>query len=78
MPKLTPQQTDQITNLLTAWYQTKYGNKWKENMYKNMRPSPKRDWAQMLNVTEKDIQYVHTMLVMNYAFEEFDAHYETN
>jgi hypothetical protein len=43
-----------------------------------MRPSPKRDWAQMLNVTEKDIQYVHTMLVMNYAFEEFDAHYETN
>jgi hypothetical protein len=76
--KLTYQQIDQITNLLTVWYQNKYGNKWKENIHKNMRPSPKRDWAHILNVTEKDIQQVHTMLVMNHAFEQADAHYEPN
>lgn len=75
---LTPQQRDQLVTLLTAWYQNKYSNAWKKNFHKNMRPTPINDWSNLIGASTKDIQDLRAMLVMQYAYEEFDAHYETN
>lgn len=64
---LTLKQQDQITLLFQTWYQSKYGNEWRANFHKNMRPTPVRAWAQLHGVSVKDIQQLKIKLVIEYT-----------
>lgn len=64
---LDEQQTIFFTNLLNQWYQNKYGDSWKENFCKNMKPSPIKQWSEQYNVSVKDIQNLRMLLTFKYA-----------
>lgn len=71
---LTQQQRDQITLLLETWYQNKYGNEWRANFHKNMRPSPVQEWAQLHGVSVKDIQQLKFELIFKYEINLLSTH----
>ena len=67
---LTKEQTEFFTNRLIAWYQSRYGEEWRQHFHKNMRPSPVNEWVATYGVSKKDLSDLRFNLVMRFTMED--------